>query len=493
MNLLSIAWRNASQRGLSTLLTTISLALGVGLVVLVLSIYGIVSDAFQRNATVGYNLVVGAKGSPLQLTLNTVYYLSQPVENLPYSYYLEFFSEEERQRQLSEFGGHLAEPDRPGKYSPFTDKGLVLPVLLGDYFGEYRVVGTTPDFLNELKYGPKVDQSYQFREGRNFVTHSEENGYFEAVLGSRVAATMDVKIGDMLNPSHGDPNGRGHDLGFRIVGILEPTGTPNDRAAFVNMEGFYLMEGHAKEVKEQPKSDASDEKSSDNNASDEKSAGENATDDEAEDNVEALHVDEAKKQDTSDAKHPRTFKPLPINQREVTAILLRPTVPMYSMQLQNVIQEGVQAQAATPIAEIAKLMEQFVTPIRQVLLLITTITCVVAAVGIMVSTYNSMNDRRRDIAVMRALGARRSTVTSIVLLESGMIALMGGLLGWVVAHMCIALYAGRIEDNTGVPIDFFSTTSAELYTLPLIIMLAALAGFIPALAAYRTDVGRSLV
>lgn len=464
MNLFSIAWRNARQRGLSTVLTTLSLALGVGLVVLVLSIYGIVSEAFQRNATVGYNLIVGAKGSPLQLTLNTVYYLSQPVENLPYSYYLEFFSQQERQAQLKEFGGHLSEPDRPGKYSLFTGDGLVIPVLLGDYFGEYRVVGTTPTFLDELKYGPSVDQSYRYSAGRNFVTHSPENGYFEAVLGSRVAATMKVQVGDMLNPTHGDPEGKGHDQGFRIVGILAPTGTPNDRAAFVNMEGFYLMEGHAKTDNDAPstqgKADSQDEES---------------------DHEESDH-------ESSQGK----LKPLPINQREVTAILLRPSVPMYSMQLQNVIQEGVEAQAATPIAEIAKLMDQFVTPIRYVLLLITVITCIVAGVGILVSIYNSMNDRSRDIAVMRALGARRSTVTTIILLESGMIAIMGGVLGWVVAHLCIALCSGKIEDNTGVPIHFFSTTSAELAVLPLVMLLAILAGFLPAIVAYRTDISRWL-
>ncbi|WP_417739657.1 ABC transporter permease [Rosistilla oblonga] len=467
MNLFKIAWRNAQQRGLSTLLTTISLALGVGLVVLVLSIHGIVSDAFQRNATVGYNLVVGAKGSPLQLTLNTVYYLSQPVENLPYDYYLEFFGQEERERQLAAYGGHLDEPDRPGKFSLYTGSdsgGLVIPVCLGDYFGEYRVVGTTPAFLDNLKHGPDVDQPYEFREGRNFQTHSEENGFFEAVVGSRVASTMNIKVGDTFNPTHGDPDGKGHDLGFKIVGVLKPTGTPNDRATFVNMEGFYLMEGHAKP------SEHGDE--------------EEEAEADAEEEVVIVETD------SEEAAVPNT--PLPLDQREVTAILLRPSQTMFAMMLQNVINEGLQAQAATPIGEISKLMEQFVDPIRYVLLLITAITCIVAGVGILVSIYNSMNDRRRDIAVMRALGARRGTVMWIILLESGMIAVLGGLLGWIAAHGAIALASGTIEDRTGVPVNFFSTTSAELYVLPLVLGLAAIAGFVPALVAYRTDVSRAL-
>lgn len=472
MNLFKIAWRNAQQRGLSTLLTTISLALGVGLVVLVLSIHGIVSDAFQRNATVGYNLVVGAKGSPLQLTLNTVYYLSQPVENLPYSYFLEYFGQQERERQLEAYGGHLDEPNRPGKFAMYAGSdsgGLVIPVCLGDYFGEYRVVGTTPAFLDQLKHGPDVDQPYEFREGRNFQTFSEENGFFEAVVGSRVASAMNIKAGDSFNPTHGDPDGKGHDLSFKIVGVLKPTGTPNDRATFVNMEGFYLMEGHAKPSEHAEESDATE-----------------ATE---EDHLDDDSHDESHQHGEA-GSHPRT--PLPLDQREVTAILLRPSQTMFAMMLQNVINEGLQAQAATPIGEISKLMEQFVDPIRYVLLLITAITCIVAGVGILVSIYNSMNDRRRDIAVMRALGARRGTVMWVILLESGMIAVLGGILGWVAAHGAIALASGTIEERTGVPVNFFSTTSAELYVLPLVLGLAAIAGFVPALVAYRTDVSRAL-
>ncbi|MEZ6090033.1 MAG: ABC transporter permease [Pirellulaceae bacterium] len=442
------------------MLTTISLALGVGLVALVLSIHGIVTDAFQRNKTVGYNLVVGAKGSPLQLTLNTVFYLSQPVENLPYDYFLEFFNQAERERQLNAYGGRLTEPNRDGKYADYFDLesgGLVIPVCLGDYFGEYRVVGTTPAFLNELKHGPSVDLPYTFREGRNFETYNEENTYFEAVLGSRVAATMNIGVGDTFNPTHGDPEGKGHDAGFKVVGVLAPTGTTNDRATFVNMEGFYLMEGHAKP----PVLD-------------------DETTEETSEVVEVQVADDG------------TEKPLPLDQREVTAILLRPSQMMFGMLLQNEINEGLQAQAATPIGEISKLMDQFVNPIRYVLLLITAITCLVAAVGILVSIYNSMNDRRRDIAVMRALGAQRSTVMWVILLESGMIALLGGILGWVVAHGVIGLASGTIEDRTGVPVNFFSTTTAELYILPFILALAAIAGFVPALVAYRTDVSRSL-
>src|SRR5438874_2344001 len=98
MSLFRIALRSILQRGVASLLTMFSMALGVMLVVAVLSIHGVVSQSFRNNASLGYNMIVGAKGGQEQLTLNTVFYLSKPVENIPYTYYLEFLKRDERDR-----------------------------------------------------------------------------------------------------------------------------------------------------------------------------------------------------------------------------------------------------------------------------------------------------------------------------------------------------------------------------------------------------------
>jgi putative ABC transport system permease protein len=328
--------------------------------------------------------------------------------------------------------------------------GFAIPLALGDYFGEFRVVGTTPDFFNLLQHGPNVDQPFVFSEGRNFETDSIENGFFEAVVGSHVAAEQNVKAGDIFYPTHGDPDGKGHADSFKIVGVLAPTGTPNDRATFVNLEGFYLMEGHAKPV-----------------------------DEKTDDFVEG--------ETPSDA----AIKPLTIPEREVTAILVR-NGGLWGPQMMNKINEGIQSQAAAPVGEINKLLSQIIGPLLTALMVITVITCVVAAVGILVSIYNSMNDRRRDIAVMRALGARREAVTGIILLESLLIAVIGGICGWILAHTAITIAAPEIEARTGVHATFFMISSYELYVLPFVLALATLAGLLPAAVAYRTDVGQNL-
>ena len=247
MNLIQIAWRNFCHRALSSILTTLSLALGVGLVVAVLAAYGIITEAFSSNAQTGFNLVVGpARGSSLQLTLNSVYYLSQPNENIDYSKYMEFFSQEDRAAMLRKYGGDSTLGDREGEYAYYIgDQGFAIPLALGDYLGEFRVVGTTPEFFEKLRHGSKLDKELAFSDGRALKEHSAENSYFEAVLGARVAITMGLKVGDSFNSSHGDPNGKGHGQGFTVVGIMKATGTPHDRAAFVNLEGFYLLENHS--------------------------------------------------------------------------------------------------------------------------------------------------------------------------------------------------------------------------------------------------------
>src|SRR5437762_10699192 len=101
MSLFAIALRSIQQRGVASLLTMLSMALGVMLVVAVMSIHGVVSQSFKNNASLGYNVCVGAKGGQEQLILNTVFYLSKPVENIPYTYYLEFLKRDERDRLQS--------------------------------------------------------------------------------------------------------------------------------------------------------------------------------------------------------------------------------------------------------------------------------------------------------------------------------------------------------------------------------------------------------
>jgi putative ABC transport system permease protein len=457
MNLFSIAVRNLMYRRLPSALTTLSMALGVALVVLVLTISGVVEKTFERTSNVGYNLIVGAKGNSLQLTFNTVFFLSQPVENIPYSYYMEYLPGDERQKDYQRVGGVLKEPERSGLYSFLMKGGFAIPLCMGDYVGPFRCVGTTPDYFNLLKHGDANDSPYVFSQGRNFVDFSEENGYFEAVIGSQVASEMKLSVGAEIFASHGAAGAEKHSQGFKIVGVLAPTGTPNDRGAFVNMEGFYLLEGHV------------------------------APERDPESGIEKRGSATLPERESKFSK-----VRLPIEKREITAILLKPS-GMSAIGLQKTINKAGVAQAVSPIGEINGILGLFIKPLKWALLAVTSMVCLVSAISILVSIYNSMSERKRDIAVMRALGASRDHITLIILFESILIAVIGGIIGWVVGHAIGPLGNPWTESATGVRIAFWSINSQmELYIVPGLILLGTLAGIIPAMSAYRTSVAKSL-
>ena len=533
MSLWKIAWRNIEQRWLSSLLTSLSMALGVALVVVVLLIYSTLEAGFGQNAQ-GYHLIVGAKGSPLQLVLNTVFHLSRPIENIPYSFYKEFTE---------------------GRFAPMVEAAI--PCCMGDNYRGFRVVGTTPAMFEALEYAP--GKRYEFAEGRNF----RRENYFEGVLGAYAARQTGLKIGDTFRPTHGvtvdAEQGHQHDA-FRVVGILAPTGTANDRAIFINMEGFYLLEDHAKPLDDAqaPSTEAGEhhhaddprdaaamadheagdtdgdahEHSHDDNtahtghdepagASHEHSEDHRHSDahqtehhdDHADGHAAANHEHD---HSAADHEHDHAHAPLPESQREVTAILLLLKNDLYAQSLYTTIQEGQVAQAVFPAKEVYTLFTTFVGPIRMVFLLMAMLIVLVAGVGIMVSIYNSMNDRRRDIAVMRALGADRRQVRRIVLLESILLSLAGGAVGIALGHLAIAGLSPIVMARSGVSIASlqFETQAylsglpwlgrlggdwwaydfllVDLGLIPLLVVLASLVGLLPAGAAYRTDVAKAL-
>ena len=513
MSLFKIAWRSLQRRALASSLTTLSMALGVMLVVAVLLIHGIVEESFRSNSSLGYNIIVGAKGGKLQLVLNTVYYLSQPVENIPYAYYQEWLGADEIDQYRNAVGIDELGEVRDGKFKMFTK--FAIPVCLGDYFGQHRVVGTIPQLFDDYVYDLGRGKIYEFAEGRNFRINDEENGYFECVVGSRVRHDdARISLGQELTAAHGDPEGEMHDEHpFIVVGILRSTGTPVDRAVFVNMEGFYLMDGHAKPL------------------DDPEPAGDDVaavTDGEG----DIGGTEPAAETPPSEAERmalivQHRFDPITVPEREVTAILISSVNQLVTPGLTNTVNEGRDAQAVLPIAEIYSLFEVIVKPIQRVLLVITVLICIVSGVSILVSIYNSMSDRRHEIAVMRALGAGRRTVMSIVLLESIFLALGGGVLGWVAGHVMIGLASGEIEARTGVSIGIAQLTpgpnldeyanldgliatinkvresvgwapiqhvniSTELMLIPSLILLAVIVGFLPAMSAYQTDVARAM-
>ena len=568
MNVLQIAWRSIQHRGLGSLLTIISMALGVMMVVTVLAVHGLISKAFNDSNNFGYDVLIGARGGEIQLAFSSVYYLASPIENIPYEYYLAFCDEETRQRELKwsiadavwqneahtmklangltdglsdsffDFAFNSQQSARvglnqEGLYDHYTHTAV--PINLGDFWvsptgDAFRCVGTKPKFFTEMLVSIDPEIPFEFSKGRCFEEYNSEHGYYEAVIGETVARKSGLGIGDTIQPTHGDPNASDshiHETDFHIVGILKKTGTANDGALFLNMEGFFLMEGHAKSLED----DSVFGKAKTQRERREKEAFEREqSGDDSEDSPEP--VEEVAKADSPS-------EPLQLEKREVTSILLRTyggegddDVNVVGFILPPIINEGglestldwspfrpeksqKAALAVNPVMTVTGLFTKFVDPIRWVLLALTLMICIVSAIGILVGIYNSMSQRRHEIAVIRALGASRQKVMGIMLCESILMAFIAGMLGWIGGHALTAALSPLIEDNTNVSVGFFDfapkipmahfwggqylpewlssiAVSPEFLVVPGMMLLAIVVGIYPAISAYKTDVSKSL-
>ena len=298
-------------------------------------------------------------------------------------------------------------------------------------------------------------RKFQFRTRSLDGKHTGEGlirNPFDATIGAVVARQNGWDIGSKLKLVHGGSDGHVHDEEFTVSGVLAATGTPNDRTVFVPLDGFYMISGH-----EKPLSEAiAREREFFGNVSE-----------------ESLRALEAEKSGG--------HGPVPEAQKEVTAILLNiqgeiGEKVLAESRLMNRLNEGVQAQAVKPIVQIDRMMQTLIGPIRTLLIGLTSLIIAVSGIGIFVSIYNSMADRKKEIAIMRALGARRQTVLTGILAESHLL--------FLVASPVVAGY--------GLVIDPWTFAWGELVLLPVLIALASLVGFVPGMTAYRTDVARTL-
>lgn len=460
MSLLTIAWKSIRQRSLASFLTGLSVALGVALMVAVLVINSIVTKMFNQSGT-GYNLLVGPQGSPLQLVLSAVYRIDRPIANLPWDFY------------------EMIDKD------PRVDQAV--PVAFGDFteIGGFPIIGTTPQYF---KLDVVAGTPFQVPKSQSFLRST-----WDAVIGSEVARQNDWGVGTKFKMIHGGRDATDahvHDEEFTVQGVLAPTGTPNDRSVFVHLDGFFLIDGHDKPVDEALAKRAifwnlSEEETRKKYAADLATIAEEASHDHSGHDHGHAHVVTGLQKEVSAvlltmATDPRSKLPARL-QRDTRAL-----------NFQNEIKEKYKAQAVSPVEPMRQLLDNLVGNVRLVLLYLTGLIIFVAGVSILVSIYNSMSDRKREIAVMRALGARRETVFLIILAESLLLCVGGGLVGLALGHGIVFIAAPIVEARSGLLINPFAFDPWELVVIPVTILLAGLAGFLPGLTAYRTDVAGAL-
>jgi putative ABC transport system permease protein len=404
--------RSLRQHALSTLVTVFSVALASGLVLSIYQIEAQARAAFGGGAS-DFDAVLGARGSPLQLVMNTVFHLDTSPGNIPWATYVAV------------------------KKDPRV--ALAVPYAVGDNYKGFRIVGTTPEAFPAAEVGEKGALVGGY--GRGFDPNAKE-----AVIGSFVAQKTKLTIGSTFHPYHSlsqDESAR-HDDEYTVVGVRAPTNSPADRVVWIPIEGIYRMKGHE------------------------------------------LRGDGKK-------YVPKDTEDIPDASKEVSAVLLKFNGEMVGMQMSDTVnKQGKVATLAWPIGQ--QVMDLFdkLGWIYSVLRTVAHLVCVVAAASILASIYNTINERRREFAILRALGARRATVFSAIVAESAAISLLGALSGFVVYAAVMLGAAWIVREQTGVVVDVFKFHPV-LVVAPLgMTALGALCGLVPAFKAYKTDVASNL-
>ncbi len=478
MSLWKIAWKSIEHRAIASTLTAFSMAVGVALVVTVLVINGVVGKSFQQGAQ-GYDLIVGAKGSKLQLVLSAVFYNQDPVGLIPYEYY---------------------DLMRSKLYSAEIKKAI--PIARGDNYQGAPVVATTPEYFESVT---KSDgKRYTLQKGEFF----KNVDFFGAVVGYNVAKKNKLQIGDEIRFGHTSSQ-RDDDLHepFRVVGILDHTGSPNDRAVFVNLEGFY------KQHEEATTSEYVDYSLRDKELAkkrQELGVKDVVAEAEAESGEDGDHDHDHTRRLTAILLITKDVEVAVAAKREqVDAMTTTPGVEVAESDLvtpdrRQVVDTAVtalpakiegellEAQAVAPVQEISAFFEDVIGNIQSVLIIFAIQVVIVAGIGMMVSIYNSMNERRQEIAIMRALGARRATVMAIILFESILLSLGGGAFGALIGHLVIGAVSPLIMSYSNVMVRPWDFQLVELILVPGLVALASVVGYLPAVVAYRTDVAQSL-
>lgn len=414
MNLISLVWNYLKARPLNTALNIVLLSLGIAVITILLLFNNQLEQKITENSR-GIDLVVGAKGSPLQLILCNIFHIDFPTGNI-----------------------NLAEAERISKHRLVRKS---IPLALGDSYNGFRIIGTNIAYA-ELYHA-------ELSEGNWFKSD------MDVTIGQNVAVALKLKVGDTFESTHGlTQDGHAHEeQKFVVRGILKRSGNVLDNLILTNVESIWLVhESHAE--------------------------GEE-------------HHDEEK--DTA------SFIPSPLvasvplgdSTKEVTALLIQYRSPMGAIQMPRWVNGQSKLQAASPAFETARLFSilgigvDILTGFAYVLIFIS-------ALSIFIALYNSLKERKYDMAIMRSMGASKGKLVTSMLLEGSMLTFLGAVFGSLMGHGALIIMGSVLEETQKAGISGLVFYQEEWIILVASLLLGIVCALIPAIQAYRTDISKVL-
>ncbi|MFK7937053.1 MAG: ABC transporter permease, partial [Saprospiraceae bacterium] len=432
--------------------------LGVGLISLLLILNKQVQEKFDKNQA-GINLVIGAKGSPMQLILSSMYHIDNPTGNISIQEIKPFLN-----------------PKHPLIKT-------AIPVSLGDSYRGYRIVGTTPALLDLYKG--------EYAQGEIW------NAPFEVVVGAGIAADLNMKLGDKFQSSHGfvqDDNLIHDDAqAFKVVGILQPTGSVIDQLAMTATQSIWQVhdshdhgeEGHSEEEHNhnEEAEDHDDHDHSDHDHAEHDHEGHDHSEHDDHDHAEHTNV-------SPKAAFSNDLTAYP--DKQVTALLIQFKGRNFqALNMQRSINENTDMQAATPAIEINRLYSMMGVGIEALQWLAMAII-LVSALSIFISLYSSLKDRKYELALMRVMGASPAKIFFLIILEGLILAVIGYVIGIALSHIGMELLAGFMKDSYRYSFSGKVFLVEEWYLLAGSLLIGLVAAIIPAIQASRTDISETL-
>lgn len=414
-----LAWKNIWNKPLSALLSLLLFSLGIGLISFILLLNQQVQQNFERNLA-NIDLVVGAKGSPLQLILCAMYHIDSPTGNI----------------KLSEAQPFL-NPNHPLI-------AQAIPLSLGDSYEGYRIVGTRANF--SALYEAKI------AEGKLFQLP------LEATIGAAVANAKGLKVGDTFKSSHGlinDGMDHTHEQAFKVVGIFQATGNVIDQLIVTSLESIWAVhESQEHEAEENHEADAHE-------------------------NHHEAGDDEHETQQ--------------IEEKEITALLVkyRSRTNFQALNFARNINENTGMLAAVPALEMNRLYALLGVG-EQTLRSLALIIMIVSGLSIFISLFNSLKERKYELALMRVMGAFPRKLFGLILSEALLLSLLGVLFGLIFSHISMSFFAKYLQASFRYSFSAWEFLREEYYLAFAGLLIGLIASIIPAFMAFKTDISKTL-
>ena len=411
----SLAWQSLVNRRFTALLTVLSIALSLALLVGVERLRTEARASFA-NTLSGTDLIVGARSGPVQLLLYSVFRIGDATNNISWKSY-------------QDIANH-------------PNIAWTVPISLGDSHRGFRVLGTTPAYFEHYRYSR--DRQLKIVKGQQF------SDLYDAVLGAEVADKLGYKLGDAIVVAHGASDvsfARHDDKPFRVAGILARTGTPVDRTVHVSLEA-----------------------------------------------IEAIHVDwQGGAPMPGVTISPEQARKMDLNPKAITAALVGLKSKIMTFRVQRFVNDYPEEPLSAILPGVAlSQLWGLIGIAENALIIVSAFVVVVGLIGMLTALLMSLNERRREMAILRSVGARPGHVFALIMGEAGFLTLLGALFGMALLYLMLLLGQPFVESRFGIFIEIGGLSQYEWTLLGAVVGAGFLVGSIPSYRAYRLSLADGL-